>query len=512
MPRRPLLALAVALSATGCLYSPKGQCDTRADCAASELCDQGVCVPSWRLGGGVDPTSFTTVTWSKLVGRSGTTFAVDSVGADSVFGDVVVSGAVDAAFGFDPGAVVTTVPPGAFALKRAADYGGAAVWAVSFPTFSHGECKSAILPGGTVFKTAVLPNGDVFFAGTAFDHTDIGTVLSYDPPLAGALVFGRLDALTGRAVWARAVDDTHLTSPLVPAAVAVSWSDDLLVAGTGSGNFGCASGDTAGQTFAAALSGDGTCLWSRGFGTQTLSDIEPSGATTVVVAGVCTPAGASFDPSGATTCTKGLFVANLSGVTGATGSLRTTSGAGTVAAVYDLTVAPDGRRTVVGDASGVVDFGGGPIDFGKDATSFAATFDATGATTVVRPIESPYDADPDALAFSRCAYDRTGRLWIAGPYVGQPTLGGIRFSACRAPACREAAFLARLEASGSVSSFLPIRTGSPDGSRAAYVDDLALFATTGTVAHALRFTGVGTIGGASWTSMGDDLGVLRIVP
>jgi hypothetical protein len=499
MARRPFLALALALvlsGAAGCLYSPKGRCDTHADCAASELCDEGVCVPSWKLGGGVDPTSFTTVTWNKLLGQSNATFAVDSVGAD-LGGNVVVAGAVDAAYDFAPDAVGT----GAFVVKRAGG-DGTALWAMSFPTFSHGQ-----------FKAAVLPNGDVFFAGTAFDPTVIGTALPYyDPPTAGALVFGRLDA-SGNALWARAVADTHLTSALVPAAVAVNWSGDLLVAGTGSGNFGCLSGDTAGQTFAAALSGaDGSCLWSRGFGTGTVSDIEPSGATTVVVAGVCTPAGASFDPDGTTTCTKGLFIADLSDATGATGSLRTTSGAGTVAAVHDLTVAPDGRRTVVGDASGVVDFGGGPIAFGDAVASFAATFDPAGGSTVMRPIESPYDADPDALAFSRCAYDRTGRLWIAGRYAGQPIMGGIRFSACRAPECRDAAFLARLEPSGAVSSFLPIRTGSPDGSRAAYVDDLALFATTDTVAHALRFTGVGSIGGAPWTSMGGDLGVLRIEP
>jgi hypothetical protein len=504
MARRPFLALALALvlsGAAGCLYSPKGRCDTHADCAASELCDEGVCVHS--LGGGVDPTSFTTVFWSKLAGQSGVTFAVDSVGAD-LDGNVIVAGTVDAAFDFDPGAVVTTVPPGAFALKRAAG-NGAAVWAVSFPTFEHGQ-----------FKTAVLPDGDVFFAGTAFEPTTIGTCARHDILTGNALVFGRLAGTDGSCRWSLAVDDTHPTSAIVPAAVAVRGASDLLVAGTGSGDFECPSGDTAGQTFAAALSGtDGSCagasLWSRGFGTQTLSDIEPSGATTVVVAGVCTPAGASFDPDGTTTCTKGLFIADLSDTTGATGALRTTSGAGTVAAVHDLTVAPDGRRTVVGDASGVVDFGGGPIVFGAAVASFAATFDPAGGSTVVRPIESPYDADPDALAFSRCAYDRTGRLWIAGPYVGQPTLGGIRFSACRAPDCLAAAFLARLDANSAVSSFLPIRA-APDANGSAFVDDLALFATTDTVAHALRFTGVAPVGASTWTSMGGDLGVLRIVP
>ncbi len=513
MERRPFLAIALALAlsgAAGCLYSPKGRCDTSSDCAASELCDAGVCVRS--TSGGVDPTSFTSVTWKRLDGQSGATFAIDSVGAD-LAGNVIAAGAVDAAF--DPWAIAT----GAFALKSEFA-SGAVVWAASFPTLSHGEYRSAILPGGTVFKTAVLPNGDVFFAGTAFDPTTIGTALTdYKPsPTAGALVFGRLDALTGSPVWARAVDNTHLTFPLVAAAVAVSGAGDLLVAGVGSGDFGCGSGDTAGQTFAAAISGtDGTCLspgrWSRGFGTQTLSDIEPNGTTTVVVAGMCTPAGAAFDPGGATTCTKGMFVADLNATTGATGSLRTTSGTGTVAAVYDLAIAPDGRKTVVGDASGDVDFGGGTIDFGAAAASFAATFDPAGGSTVVRPIESPYDADPDALAFSRCAYDRTGRLWIAGRYDGQPTLGGIRFSACRAtdsPGCFIAAFLARLDANGAVSSFLPIRAGS--NAAGAYVDDLTLFATTGTVAGALRFTGAGSIGTASWASKGDDLGVLRIEP
>jgi len=504
---RPTPAAAFALllaGAAGCVYSPRGRCDAAADCAADERCDAGVCVPSKTTQASVDPTSFTTVTWGRLLGASNATFAVDSVGAD-LAGNVVVSGAVDAAFDFLPSAVGT----GAFVVKRAsAD--GAARWAVSFPTFSHGELASALLPRGTVFATAVRQDGDVFFAGTAFEPTAIGTA-AFTPPAWGALVFGRRDATTGNPLWARSLDDTHPTSPIVPAAVAVYGAGDLLVAGTGSADFGCFSGDTGGATFAAALSGtDGSCLWSRGFGTRTISDIEPSGATSVAVAGVCTPAGAPFDPGGATTCTKGLFVAVLSGGSGATASLRTTTGAGTVSAVHDLAIAPDGRTTVVGNASGVVDFGGGGIDFGTEA-SFAATFDASGTTTVVRPVEAPYAADPDALAFSRCAYDRKGRLWIAGRYVGQPTLGGIRFSACRAPGCPAASFLARLEASGSVSSFLPIRA-APDADGGAYVDDLALFATTGTVAHALRFMGVAPVGGTTWRSAAEDLGILRVVP
>jgi len=496
---RPTPAAAFALllaGAAGCVYSPRGRCDAAADCAADERCDAGVCVLS-KTTQAIDPTSFTSVTWSQLVGESNATFAVDSVGAD-LAGNVIVAGAVNAAFGFDPGAVVTTAP-GAFALKRAANLGTAA-WAVSFPTFAHGQ-----------FETAVLPDGDVFFAGTAFEPTTIGTCATLVPLTGSALVFGRLAGTDGSCRWALAVDDTHPTSAIVPAAVAVRGAGDLLVAGAGSGDFGCVSGDTGGATFAAALSGtDGGCLWSRGFGTRTISDIEPSGATSVTVAGVCTPAGAPFDPGGATTCTKGLFVAVLSGGSGATASLRTTSGAGTVSAVHDLAIAPDGRTTVVGNASGVVDFGSGGVDFGTEA-SFAATFDAAGATTVVRPVEAPYAADPDALAFSRCSYDRTGRLWIAGRYVGQPTLGGIRFSACRRPDCLAASFLARLEANGSVSSFLPIRAGpSTDGS--AYVDDLVLFATSGTVAHALRFIGVPSVGGTTWSSAAEGLGVLRVVP
>ncbi len=504
---RPAAAAAFALllaGAAGCVYSPRGRCDAAADCATEERCDAGVCVPSKTAQIGVDPSSLTSVTWAQLLGASNATFEVDSIGAD-LAGNVVVAGAVDAAFDFAPSALGT----GAFVAKRAS-VDGAGVWAVSFPSFSHGELTSAILPRGTVFEAAVLPGGDVFFAGTAFDRTAIGTVLAYDPPIAGALVFGRLD-VGGNPLWVRAVADTHPTSPLVPAAVTVNGAGDLLVAGAGSGDFGCASGDTGGATFAAALSGlDGSCLWSRGFGTQTLSDLEPSGATSVVVAGVCTPAGAPFDPGGATTCTRGLFVAVLSGGNGATRSLRTTGGTGTVSAVGDLTIAPDGHTTVVGNASGVVDFGNGGVDFATEG-SFAVTFDAAGAATVVRPVEAPYAADPDELAFSRCAYDPTGRLWIAGRYIGQPTLGGVRFSACPRPDCLAASFLARLEADGSVSSFLPIRAALYPGG-GAYVDDLALFATSGTVAHALRFKGVAQVGGKTWSSAAKGLGILRVVP
>jgi hypothetical protein len=500
-PRTALgLALALALAgAAGCVYSPKGSCDVASDCAAGERCEAGVCIASAAAGGdpvGVETTSFTPVRWSALDGAAGVTFSVDAIGAD-LAGDVVVAGAVDAPYGFDPGAV----PTGAFVLKR--DPAGAAVAVTSFPTFSHGR-----------FRTAVLPGGDVLFAASAFQPTDVGTVLSCTPPAQGALVVGRLGADLA-PVWARAVDGTGSAAPIAPVALAATGADDLVVAGTGRGDFGCAGGDTANASFVAALSGaDGTCLWSRGLGTQTLSDVEARDDGAVAIAGVCTPSGASFDPGGGTTCTKGLFVAVLSGANGSTAWARTTAGAGTVTAARDLAIAPDGRATVVGDASGLVDFGGGAVDFGDREASFAATFDpALAFTGLVRPIEDPYAAEPDALLLSRCAYDRSGRLWIAGRYLGQPTLAGLRFSACRAPDCDAASFLARLETRPTprVTSFLPLRAG-PDADEAAYVDDLVLFATTGTVAHALRFTGVAGAGAPAWSSAGGDLGVITVAP
>ncbi len=452
-------------------------------------------------GGGVDPSSFTTVLWSSLAGRTGVTFAVDAVGAD-LAGNVVVAGSVDAAYDFGPDAVGT----GAFVLLL--DPSGATSWAVSFPTL--------VAPGGTGaplrgrVETAVLPGGDVLFAGAAFDPTSIGTY-TFTPPAAGALVFGRLDS-AGAPLWARTVANTDPAAFLTPAALAVTGSGDLLVAGTGSGDFGC--GATTGPTFAAALAGaDGSCRWSRGFTTRSLSDVEARDSGEVAIAGVCAPSTAFFDPGGGTTCTKGLYVAVLAGAGGATVWARTTSGAGSVPTVNDVAVAPDGSVTVIGDALGVVDFGGGAVSFGSAAASFAATFGPTGIPLgVLRPIEAPYAADPDAVSFARCAYDRSGQLWLAGAYVGAPTLGGIRFSACRASAsCLAAAYLAAIDASGRTRSFLPLRA-EPDAAAGAFVDDFALFATTDTVAHALRFTGVAPVGGATWTSAGGDLGTLRIVP
>jgi hypothetical protein len=450
----------------------------------------------------VEPTSFTSVAWDTLHGVSGGTFTVDAVGVDPVSDDVVVAGAVDAPFDFGPDAVA----PGAFVLKLDGVL-GTAVWAASFPTFSHDR-----------FRTAALPGGDVFFAGTAFDPTTVGSAL-FTPPAAGALVFGRL-GVAGTPLWARAVADTHPSASIVPVAVAARGSD-LLIAGTGSGDFGCPSGDTAAGAFAARLSGaDGSCGWSRGLATRTLSDLEVRDDGDLAVAGVCTPTGAYFDPGGGTTCASGLFVATLSGANGSTLWARTSSGTGTVAAVRDLAVAPDGRTTLLGDARGVVKL---PqvqeLDFGAADGSFAWSLGPTGALAgFFRPVEEPYGADPHALAFRRGAYDRSSRLWIAGTYRGQPALVGTRFSACRptgTPPCDSAAFLARLDGAAlappSVGSFLPIRAG-PDPEGAAYVDDLVLSATTGSVAGALRFTGTATVDGGSWASAGGDLGVLRIVP
>lgn len=499
MARRRLAALAgalaLALGATGCV-SAVGRCDVRADCAANERCDGGVCVRTPSVGGngsegGADPTSFTPVLWSTLASAAGATFSAESVSADPATGDLVVAGGLAGAY--DPWSLGT----GGF-VARLAGPSGALVFSVRFPTFSQGR-----------LRTAAAPGGGVFFAGTAFDPTDLGTILV--PGAAGALVVGRLDA-SGAPTWApRAVDDTHPTAPLAPASLA-DLSGDLLLAGTGAGDFGCASGDTAGESFAAALSGaDGSCRWSRGFGTRTLTAAAPRDAGDVVVAGVCTPAGAGFDPGGATTCTRGLFVAALSGATGATTWLKTSAGAGTVTAVRGLAVAPDGTVAVIGDANGVVSFGGASVDFGTSDRSFAATFGPSGAPgTVIRPAEAPYAPLPDAAAFSACAYDRNGKLWLAGPYLGQPALGGVRFSACRPPSCAAATFLARVEADGHVSSFLPVRA-SPVGG-AAFGGDLVLAATSGSLVHALRFTGAATVGAKPWSTGAAGLGALRIVP
>jgi hypothetical protein len=498
------LSLVLAWSA-GCVYSPAGSCEVAADCAAGERCDGGVCVadaaPPGGMIPGADPDAVVTApAWSALDAATGARFRVDSAGAD-LAGNVYVAGTVSGVFA--PWGVGT----GAFVARRAAS-GGALDWAVGFPTFSHGR-----------LATAALPGGGVFFAATAFDPTTVGA-LSYTPPARGALVLGLLDP-AGEPVWARAVPNTHPSAPLAPSAVAVTGTGDLLVAGTGSGDFG--RGDTGGAAanpaFVAKLSGgDGSCLWSRGLGTRTLSDVEARDDGQVAIAGLCTPAGASFDPGGGTTCARGLFLAVLHGGDGSTDWARTSSGAGAVTAVRDLAIAPDRRATVVGDARGVVSFGGGAVDFGATDGSFAASLDASGAATgtVLRPVEAPY---ADALVLSRAAYDRAGRLWLAGRYVGEPALGGIRLSPCRAPGCGAAAFLARIDpaAAPELTSLVPILAapvalgGAPEPA-AAWVDDLALFATTGTVAHALHFTGTGAAPGPGWPGADGGLGVLRVLP
>ena len=502
MRRAAPLALALAVLGAGC-QSPKGSCDVDTACGAHERCDQGVCVRVPDLGGngsggGTLPASFTPVVWSTLETAAGASFAADAVGADAASGDVFVAGALAGAF--DPWALST----GGFAARLGGG-SGALAWPipVPFPTFSHGA-----------LRTAVAPDGGLLFAGTAYDPTFVGTDVFAPPPM-GSLVFGLLDP-SGNPVWARAVDDTHATLPLAPVSLA-SRGGDLLLAGTGSGDFGC--GDTAGATFAARLAwADGTCLWSRGLGTSTVTDLEPRDAGDVALAGLCTPTGAFFDPGGGSTCTQGFFLAVLDGATGSTLSSRTSSGAGRVTAVRDLAVAPSGGLAVIGDATGAVSFGGATVDFGAAEGSFAAIYGATGYGAigapglVVRPIEAPYAPIADAASFARGAYDRKGKLWIAGRSYGQPTLGGVLFPPCREPDCSTASFLARIEADGRVGSFLPIRVAPVGQDLAAFVDDFVLFATTGTLAHAFRFTGAATVGTSSWSTADAGLGVLRIVP
>ncbi len=488
------VALALAALASGC-QSPKGSCAAASDCTSGERCDEGVCVRLPILGGngsggGTDPASFAPVLWSTLEAAATATFSVDAVSAGPG-GDVYVAGGLEGAF--DP----WTLGTGGFAARLGPT--GAYVWSVPFPTFSHGA-----------LRTAAAPDGGLLFAGTAYDSTTIGGS-TFTPPASGSLIVGRLDA-SGAPVWAFAVDDTHATVALAPVSLA-SRGGDLVIAGTGAGDFGC--GGTGGETFAAALAyADGACLWSRGLTTRTVSDLEPRDAGDLVLAGLCTPSGAYFDPGGGATCTKGLFIAALSGSDGTTAWSRTTTGTGAVTAVRDVAVSPSGGIAVVGDATGAVEFGGAAVDFGSSEGSFVAMFQATGAPgLVVRPVEAPYALLPDAASFSRGAYDRNGKLWIAGRYYGQPTVGALRFSACRDPACRTAVFLARVESDGKIlagGSFLPVRAAPVAGS--VFADDLVLHATTGSVALALRFTGAATVGPTPWSTGASGLGVLRIVP
>ena len=496
-PLAPALLLALAL---GCV-KPAGSCTQTSDCAANEACDGGVCVRVPELGGngtggGTLPGAYTPVTWSTLQGEPSATFQPDSIGADPTSGDVVVAGAFSEA-DFSPGGL----PTGAFVERfQGADGTPSATFLpVSFPTFSHGQ-----------FRTAVRTDGLVLFAATAFDPTTLGTLPIIVPQPQGSLVLGLLDA-TGAPVWAVTVDSTSAATTLVPVAVSARGTD-LLVAGTGAGNFGCATGPTAAATFVALLSGvDGTCLWSRGLATRSVADVEPRDLGDVATGGVCAPTGAFFDPQGGTTCTSGLWVAALSGADGST--VWATTGAGNVSVVRDLAVSPDGTVTAVGDATGPVSFGGPTVDFGSFTGSFAVAFGPTGTPRApVRPVEAPYAPKPDAASFVRCAADRLGRVWIAGRYQGQPTLLDTLFPACRPPACAAATFLARLDGNGKVGSFLPLPI-KPTADGRAYADDLVLCATTRTVAHALQLTGSTTVGSAAWSSTGvGDLGVIRIMP
>lgn len=497
--RAPLAAAALTLLAAAACQAPRGRCDATADCAANERCDAGVCVrvpdPGGNgSGGGADPATFTPVAWSALAASPSARFAPSAVSADPASGDVLVSGAVDGRF--EPWALST----GAFAARLVGASGGLAA-AVPFPTFSHGALRTVSLAGG-----------GLLFAGRAEAPTTLGGVTLVPPP-AGTLVLGQLGP-AGDPVWVVTVDGAGPSPAHAPVAIAARGAD-LVVAGTGAGDFGC--GATAGATFAAALSGsDGSCLWSRGFANGALADVEARPAGDVAVAGRCAPTGAAFDLGGGASCTGGLYVAVLSGSTGATTWARTTGGTGTVTAVHDLSVAPDGSVAVVGDGRGALTFAdGAAVDLGARDASFGAAYGADGALRFVsRPVEAPDAPLPDAATLDACAWDRSGRLWVAGRYHGQPTLGGVRFTRCR-DACVTAAFLARLDgqagAAPAVGSFLPVLVAaSPSG--AAFVDDLVLSATTGTVSWALRFSGDAAVGTARWTTDAPGLAAVRVVP
>jgi hypothetical protein len=228
------------------------------------------------------------------------------------------------------------------------------------------------------------------------------------------------------------VDGTHATANLVAVAVAARGTD-LVVAGTGSGNFGCVDGDTGEASFAAAIRADGSCRWSRGLRTRTISDVEVRDDGNVAVAGVCTPSGPFFDPAPATTCTKGSSSrCSRNGRHAAVGARRHGHGDGRKCAISRSppTAAPRWSATRPGSSTSA-------RARWPSARRRPRSPRPTGRRRdeLFRPIEAPYAEDPDALALA-LRYDRSGRLWLAGRYAGQPTLGGVRLSACRAPAAR----------------------------------------------------------------------------
>ncbi|PCC67177.1 hypothetical protein SAMN02745121_09035 [Nannocystis exedens] len=445
---------------------------------APDTCDQ----PGDESCDGLDPCQGDgEYAWGLTFGKTGDDHG-ERVAFDGA-GNVVVAafGNGDIDFG---GGLLVHAGYDIFLAKFAPD--GALLWS---ERFGDGEFQ-----GGPEFGLAIADDGDIVLSGVFHGDLDFGGGPLSNPTPQTALFLARLDG-DGGHVWSESFPSGEDAATID---LALDPGGDILLTGvfTPSLDLGGAPLVSAGgyDLFVARFTGAGEHVWSRGFGGpdwQVGLGIAPDPAGDIYVTGGLR---GSFDPGTGPLTSAGIediFLLKLDPDGLALWGKRW--GDAGSQGVGGLAVDSKGRVTLTGATSGVLDFGGGPIE-GVNVVSWLAQFDGSGAHLWSREL-----CEGGSLA-EQVAVDGLDNLVAAGIFHGTCDLGSGPMTAIES----RDVFVAKFSPTG-----LPVwgkRLGGPQEQHAGHVAASA----AGPVAAVGDFYSAIDLGAGAKTSQGGRDGFIAV--
>ncbi|MCY0990433.1 hypothetical protein OV203_25050 [Nannocystis sp. ILAH1] len=365
-----------------CYSGPGGTLDVGECVAGQQECDRdqtwGPCVgevvpapdtcdePGDESCDGFDPCQGDgEFAWGLTFGKAG-----DDEGARVAFdgaGNLVVAAWGNGDIDFGDGLLVHAGYD-VFLAKFAPD--GAILWS---KRFGDGDYQ-----GGPEYGLAIADDGDIVLSGIFNGDIDFGGDPLKNPTLKTGLFLARLDG-DGQHVWSKSFIAGEDVAPLD---LALDAGGNILITGAfyGSLPLGGAPLVSAGgnDMFVAKFTGAGAHVWSAGFGDpdwQVGIGIAPDPAGNIFVTGGLR---GSFDPGTGPLTSAGsedIFLIKFDPAGDALWGKRW--GDAGSQDVGGLAVDSKGRVALTGGTSGVLDFGGGPLE-GDIVVSYIAQLDGDG--------------------------------------------------------------------------------------------------------------------------------------
>lgn len=299
--------------------------------------------------------------WSKRYGGISTATGLAAVAIDGS-GNVLLAGYLTGTFDFGGGAL--TSAGGADILVVKLDAAGNHVWSKRFGDLGD-QYGSGI---------AVDGNGNVLVSGSFSSYVDFGGGTLTSAGATDAFVL-KLDP-SGNHIWSKRFGDASSQSA---SEIAVG-ANGIVVAGSFAGavDFGTGSLSSAGNTdiFLATFDADGNCQWANRFGGTTNDNV---GALAVDALGLTSLTGSfvgTIDFGGGPLVNSAGgdgFIAKFAG--GAHLWSKQFQSAPGTCATNGVAIDAAGNAFIMGDFSGAVDFGGGPLLSQGTSLPFAGTVD-----------------------------------------------------------------------------------------------------------------------------------------